>query len=222
MSGERTLPGLGLKAFWTPGSNGYNTELDAGILKLSVVVQALALSRVTAIAAQANGTVLIVPSGATSNANEIAAKDNGAWVYYTPLKGMIVFVEDEGVHVKWSGTAWVDLNPSASADTTKIDIITFTGSNRDTVAGDAGKMIRYNSSSDGTYTVVTDATVNHPVGTIIHVRRVGVGKLTLVAASGVTMTSSETLVLRKTGSGATLHKVAANTWEVVGDLELVP
>lgn len=85
---------------------------------------------------------------------------------------------------------------------------------------DAGTYIRMTKSTGLTLTVPADATVNFPVGTQVLVRQSGAGQVTVVAASGAFVNSPETLKLRKNGSTATLIKVAANTWDVIGDLEL--
>lgn len=96
MSGERTLPGLGLTAGWTPGTSGWNVGMDANLRVLSLMVQARALSRVTALpSSPAAGAVYLVPADAPSHANELAAWDNGAWFYLVPKEGTEVYVVDE-------------------------------------------------------------------------------------------------------------------------------
>lgn len=106
MSGERALPGLGLRGFHTAATGGWGDPLSEDLRELSAVVQLSVGSRTTAIASQANGTILIVPSGAGSNPNKIAVRDNGAWVYFTPHEGMTAYVQDEDIYVRWTGTAW--------------------------------------------------------------------------------------------------------------------
>lgn len=109
MAGERTLPGIGLKGFWTPGTDGWDgaTQMDGNWLKLSALVQLSALSRVTALpGSPSNGQIYIVPSGASSNANAIAIRDNGAWTYVTPQTGWRAWVVDEAIEYVWLGSAW--------------------------------------------------------------------------------------------------------------------
>ncbi len=72
--------------------------------------------------------------------------------------------------------------------------------------------------SDATLTVPTDATVAFPVPTQIDIVCV-VPNVSVVEAGGVTVTTAATLNLRTEGSAATLVKLAANTWVLVGDLE---
>lgn len=47
--------------------------------------------------------------------NQIAAWVNGAWYYFTPRTGWLVFNEATNVHLKWNGSAWVNAF-SASGD----------------------------------------------------------------------------------------------------------
>jgi hypothetical protein len=56
-------------------------------------------------------------------------------------------------------------------------------------------------------------------GTQIHVRQAGAGQTTIVAGSGVTITTPETLKLRKQHATATLVKISTDGWELMGDLE---
>jgi hypothetical protein len=86
---------------------------------------------------------------------------------------------------------------------------------------DAGKYIRMTSGSAVDLTVPTNASVAFPVGTVIQVRQAGAGQITFVASGGVTINTAETLKLRKTGSTGALIKVATDTWDLTGDLELV-
>lgn len=105
MTGQRTLPGIGLVGFWDLGS-GYKTEMDANLLALTTLVQLRVKSRVTALpGSPVNGDIYIVPSG--GDANKVAVRDNGAWSYYVAAEGFMAYVEDEEVYVRWTGTAWV-------------------------------------------------------------------------------------------------------------------
>lgn len=80
--------------------------------------------------------------------------------------------------------------------------------------------VRMNSTSALTLTVPTNASVAFPIGTQITVVAVNTGKVTVAAASGVTILTSETLKLRKQGSAVTLTKVDTDAWDLAGDVEL--
>ena len=97
---ERIMPGLGLRAFYDPGQRDWGTSVSEDLRRLSVLVQARALSRSTALPASGSaGDVFIVPAGAAAHANEIALWDGEpgaeAWVYITPAAGWQVWIEDE-------------------------------------------------------------------------------------------------------------------------------
>ena len=95
-----------------------------------------------------------------------------------------------------------------------------TGTTYTFVLTDAGKYVRLDNADAITLTVPDNATVAFPVGTHISIRQGGAGQVT-VGGAGVTLNTAETLKLRKIGSSATLIKVATDTWDITGDLELV-
>lgn len=82
---------------------------------------------------------------------------------------------------------------------------------------DAGKYIRVTDGSANNITVPKD---EFAAGDIVTVRQSGAGTTTLVAASDVTLAklASKTLALAGNGATATLVCVAANTFDVFGDL----
>lgn len=89
------------------------------------------------------------------------------------------------------------------------------------VLGDATKYVRMNKGTACNLTVPLNSSVAFPVGTQILIRQVGAGQVTVVATGGVTITTSQTLLLRAQHSSASLIKVATDTWELAGDLEAV-
>lgn len=112
LAGERTLPGLGLTAFWNLGSNGWKDEMDANIRVLSALVQLSVLSRTTTLpGSPTQGDIYIDPDG--SPAGQIAIYDNSAWVYIAPNKGTVATVEDEDILVWFDGSAWTELPTGA-------------------------------------------------------------------------------------------------------------
>ncbi len=80
--------------------------------------------------------------------------------------------------------------------------------------------VRMNSTGALTLTVPDNASVAIPIGTQITVVAANTGKVTVAAASGVTVLTNETYKLRKQGSAVTLTKVDANAWDLAGDVEL--
>lgn len=100
----RNVPGLGLTAFWDYGAN-FKDGMDADLLILSVVTQMAVISRVADVPGGAsNGAIYLITGGA--NANKIAVRDNGAWVYLTAREGWRVHVRDTDLVWFFDGTAW--------------------------------------------------------------------------------------------------------------------
>lgn len=97
-----------------------------------------------------------------------------------------------------------------------------TGTAYTLVNADAGRLVSMTNGSPSTLTIPTDASTAGgamAVGTVITLRQGGAGQLTIVGASGVTLRSRGSLTKIAGQYGyATLIKVAANTWELTGDL----
>lgn len=90
------------------------------------------------------------------------------------------------------------------------------GTSHTFTASDAGKIIRYSSSSAVTVTIPNDTTLNYAIGTRIRHRRVGTGLVTLAPASGVTFITADSsnLSIRKQYEYIDTIKTAANTWQI--------
>lgn len=216
---SRTLPGLGLTGFWDLGADGWKDGMDANLRLLSALCQCAAISRSTALpGSPSNGAVYIVPSDAGANANNLAIRDNDEWVYVVPKEGFLVHVNDTDEHVKWTGSSWQTLS-TGGGGATEITVVNKTASHSLTTA-DAGTYVRMNAASPNNLTVPTNASQAIPVGSVIQLRQVGAGQTTIVAASGVTVNTAETLKLRKQGSTASLIKVGTDEWDLTGDLEV--
>lgn len=71
-------------------------------------------------------------------------------------------------------------------------------------------------------TVPPNSSVAFEIGDTIHVRQAGSGQTTIVAGSGVSIMTPETLKLRKQHATVSLVKVGSDSWEVFGDLEAAP
>jgi len=117
MAGERELPGIGLTGFWAEGSNGWKAQMDANLRKLSAFVQtAVESTNVPIPASSPNGTLMVVPATATENANAIAARDNGAWVYFAPVDGMLIYAKDTTKHMAFVSGKWAALAMDSGGD----------------------------------------------------------------------------------------------------------
>lgn len=81
-------------------------------------------------------------------------------------------------------------------------------------ASDAGKKVRINSSSAQVVTVPPGVFSD---GTVIQIFRAGTGALAIAAGSGVTINATA-LGIAAQYTGATLHHISSNTWDLEGNL----
>lgn len=159
MAGERTLPGLGLTGYWTPGTGGWDTGMDVNMRALSAIVQLSVISATTSLPAGSDGDIYIVPTGDT-NGDDVAIKDNGSWVYLTPNEGWRAWVQDDTEFVYWDGAAWT-AEPSGGGATTFVGL-------SDTPANftSAGyKKLRVNSGATAVEFVSPGIVINPQTGT---------------------------------------------------------
>ena len=94
-----------------------------------------------------------------------------------------------------------------------------TGTTYTLVLADAGKMVTLANASAITLTIPLNSSVAFPVGTRIDIAQGGAGQVTVSAAVGATLRSSNSKVkLSGQYSGATLWKQGTDTWWLIGDL----
>ena len=95
MTGQRTLPNLGLVNRWTAGSDGWGDNLDADLAMLDALLH-LAVKSATLAAPPGSGTVqdgdrYIIPAGATGAwagmTGKVAVWVDAAWTFYSPRPG---------------------------------------------------------------------------------------------------------------------------------------
>jgi len=110
---ERALPGLGLIGFWDLGADGWKDQNDQNLLNLSALTNLKVLNSVTTEpGSPVNGDIYLLTSGA--NANKIAVRDNGAWVYLTPRTGWRLYDATALKFKYFNGSAWVDEIPTTT------------------------------------------------------------------------------------------------------------
>jgi hypothetical protein len=76
---------------------------------------------------------------------------------------------------------------------------------------DRDRVVAFTGAGSQTVTVPTDAAVDFPIGSVVHVVRIGSGSLTLAASGGVTLSKTGTF---NAGEEVTLRKRASNNWIV--------
>ncbi len=215
---DRTMPGLGLRAFYDPGQSDWGATVSADLRKLSAVVQLAALSRTTSLPSSgSSGDIYIVPSGAASNANEIALWDgpsgSEAWVYLTPAAGWEAWIADDEERVRFDGAGWIALGESGEAP-----VIADSTASRTLALADKGAIVEMTSASANTVTIPDEATVDFPVGTLVNITQAGAGTTTIAAATGVTLNGVSAGATDMDGrwAGAALYKRGADAWVVQG------
>lgn len=237
MAGERTLPGLGLTAFYTPGTHGWDLTLDPDLRLLSTLCQMSVLSRTTVLpGSPANGDIYIIKVG-EPNEREIAIRDNGAWVRFVPGEGFLGWVKDDNEYVTYNGTAWTALSTGAS---------TFVGltDTPGTLTGQGGKTVKVNvggtalefvtvsggATSIRTFAGTTDTAVLADAENIIQSTGAAAATATIPANASVAYAVGATLTYIQTGTGqvtiagaggVTVNQPSALTKKLTGQYSVV-
>lgn len=110
-------------------------------------------------------------------------------------------------------TKWEALNNPV------IPINAQSGTSYTLVMEDMNKAVRLGNAGAITLTVPANATTAFPIGSVITIRQIGAGQVTVAGAGGVTINTPETLKLRTQWSTVSLHKVDTDAWDIMGDLE---
>ena len=113
---SRTLPNLGLIGFFDLGEDGWDDEISSNLLKLSVLTQGNVISTVSATpGAPADGDVHIFDATHPTQANKVAVRDDGAWVYITPVEGWLLYDKATDKYMKFDGATWAELELGGGA-----------------------------------------------------------------------------------------------------------
>jgi hypothetical protein len=214
----RTLPNLGLKAFYDLGEDGWKDDQDLGLLKLSVLVQAGVISKVSAEpGAPSDGDVHILDETHGTRPNEIAIRDDGAWVYVVPLEGWLVYNRTANYFEKFDGSVWAEF--AAGGGASYPAVVTISGTSQNLLASHAGQYLRFTNAAAKTLTVQDDADEALAADTEYHIRNVGAADLTIVEDTAVTVNppNGGTLVI-PSGGTATLKRVATDEFDLMGQV----
>lgn len=201
----RTLPGIGLKAFWDLGFNGWKDENDLNLLILSVVAGGQVLSKVATLpATPTDGDVHLLDETAGADANKLCIRDAGAWVMVTPLEGAILYDLGATTHRTFDGTAWVALATGAGG-------------------GGTGDMLAANNLSDlaniatarDNLGVYSDAEVDAAIAAlrkrVVNLAIVNSALLSGEVLAAITPPSGETWTFPANFSGASGRKLSGGT-----------
>lgn len=112
---SRSLPNLGLQAFFDLGEDGWNDEMDLNMLRLSVLTQAGAIDKVSALpVSPSDGDVYILDQNVLGQANNIAIRDAGNWVYIEPQEGWLIYNRGMNRYETFDGVQWAVLQTGTS------------------------------------------------------------------------------------------------------------
>lgn len=217
----RTLPNLGLKAFYDLGEDGWKDDQDLNLLVLSALVQATAVAKVSADpGAPVDGDIYVFDETHPTHANAIAIRDDGAWVFVTPNPGWLIFNQAGADYLTFDGATWTELETGGGGGSSgPAPSSTQAGTSYTAVLGDANTYIRFTNAAAVVFTIPPNASVAFPLDTVISVEQAGAGAVTLTPGSGVTLNSRGGL-LQTGGQYAVcqLKKIGTNTWTVIGDV----
>lgn len=135
------------------------------------------------------------------------------------IQGVNITTPSPGDVLTYNGTGWENGATPVWAPAASTIAINTQGGNYTLQLSDASNtLIRMTSSSANSVTIPNDTTANLPVGSAVLISQNGTGQTTIVADAGVTIVSPETLKIGKQYGKITAIKVAANSWELEGNL----
>lgn len=104
---------FGLSYGWSLGESGWNTGMDANLLKIARAGVHLSVKDRDITAppgAPASGDTYIVGTSATgdwaTHDGEVAVWDGADWVFYVPRIGWVTYIEDEEVLSVFKSGGW--------------------------------------------------------------------------------------------------------------------
>lgn len=231
-------PNLGLYSGFVDLEDNWGDEMNAALRVLDWAVMPRVLDRdlATPPGSPANGDAYIVAASPTGAWSGLATRlvrwsaQTGAWDAVTAKRGWEVWVEDEGARVRFDGSAWAAIGISAisglqaalDAKASSLAAVNNqSGTSYTLAAADAASVVRCSNTSPITATLPLNATTAIPVGTVISVRQIASGPVTISPAVGVTLNvpAGRLAVTRAIGAVAMVHKVATDTWDLTGDLQ---
>lgn len=220
MAGERTLPNLGLTAFYDLGDSTWKPGMDTNIQTISVLLQGRALSvEATEPGSPSNGDVYIA-SGiwGLGNPGDIIFRDDDEWFVITPAEGWLFYLISNSEFIEFDGADWVTFSGGAAG--TGISHVEFIDTpNALTDAHLEGNVviIQNSETADSEITVDSSLTADEPV-TIINLSG---GTLTISAGAGVTIHAANDVYTCSTekGSVTIIPAATADTYYLIGALD---
>ena len=83
---------------------------------------------------------------------------------------------------------------------------------------DLGGLVVYDSASAGQIVLPNESDTTVPIGSWIDFTAIGAGLITVIASGNVQLLTTKTAVLKETNAIASIIRIAADKWMVVGSL----
>lgn len=213
---------VNLSSVYTPASHVGDTGAAHGVATTSVAgfMSAADKTKLAGIAA-----------GATANTNTDSLSEGSTNLYHTAARVLATALSGlslaTGGAITSADTVLVafgklqkqitDLITTVGAKQDKATLVTEVGASRTLLLTDAGKYLRFTSTSSKTCTVPPQVSVAWADDTEVHIRNAATSNLTLTPGSGVALTApyNGTLVVPPQGT-VTLKRTAEDTWDVMG------
>lgn len=179
------------------------------------------------------GTDYVVPAGNVATATKLATARNINGIAFDGSTNITVpsniTPSTSGNIMTSNGSVWTSAAPPDTVGAQDVLMLKYMGVNAQIgtsytlILTDAAKLITMTNGSANTVTIPPTASVAFPYGathaTQVTIACLGAGTTTITEGAGVTLISKGSLLHLSTGAGATLVKVAVNTWWVTGGLE---
>jgi hypothetical protein len=117
-----------------------------------------------------------------------------------------------------SGALVFGTSPTLTAPIINLATNAQTGTTYTPILSDNGKLVTLDNASSITLTVPTNISVSYATGAQINLLQLGLGQVTVVGDTGVTVYSTPGANFRAQYSAATLIKLDTDTWLLTGDL----
>ena len=105
-------PKNGIVYAWNPDTENFADEMDANLIKISVLISLSVIDRnlATPPGSPSNGDTYIVAASGTDawagQDNNIAYWNATEWIFYTPEIGQSAYIVDEDVRSTYKSTGW--------------------------------------------------------------------------------------------------------------------
>lgn len=103
---SRVMPGMGLRAEYALGEDGWKPGMDQNLIDLSVLTNLNAQAFVGSLpGSPAEGDIYILNAGV--NINRIAVRDQGQWKFWNPKQGFRAWIANTQQMFAYNGFDWV-------------------------------------------------------------------------------------------------------------------